>query len=175
MLTKNLYIINTGKLEKTAGNTILITVFISFILSSTKYVESIVTWNGISISTIYKVNSSFLCGNSYRANPHAAATDTNNCPIKILTVIPTEFQNITKNFGVSNKSSTYDLKVAYFGSTLQVTYPFPSFNTGPKYSLISAAPIIDPESRNTIGKHIIIAKINKSKVIIFFFILSTFL
>ena len=166
---------NTGNVEKTAGNTILIAVFISLILSSTKYVESIVTWKGISISTIYKVNSSFLYGNSYRANPQAAVTDTTNCPIKILTVIPTEFQNITKNFGVSSKSSTYDLKVAYFGSTLQVTYPLPSFNTGPKYSLISAAPIIDPESRNTIGKHIIIAKINKSKVIIFFFILSTFL
>lgn len=44
-------------------------------------------------------------------NPHAAATDTNNCPIKILTVIPNEFQTLQKISVYLIKA--YDL-VAYF-------------------------------------------------------------
>ena len=58
------------------------------------------------------VNSSFLNGNLYLANPQAAAIPTNKLSTTDKNTIFTEFQNITKNFGVSNNNSTYDRKVA---------------------------------------------------------------
>ena len=55
---------------------------------------------------MYIVNNNFLNGKLYCAKPQAAGTPTKSCPNKTNKTIFTEFQYITKNSGVSNKSFT---------------------------------------------------------------------
>ena len=86
---------------------------------------------------IYPINNTFLPGNEYMANAHAAGTATSIWPNSTAPVWRQEFQNITKNPGESRSSSTKGLKVGKSGNRVTFTAPVPPFNTGPNRDSIS--------------------------------------
>ena len=97
-------------------------------------------------------------GNLYCANAHAAGVAISTCPKSIATTKNTEFQNITKNSGLSKSNFTNDFKVGYCGSKGQFINPDLLPKIVSKYSFNSSGLIKEPATMKIIGIIIIKAK-----------------
>ncbi len=153
MARKKRYMMNTGKVENAEGRITAQRLSVRASLSRARKLDSMVTWKGMSIKIIYRVNSALRKGKSNRANPQAAGAPISSCPVRIPTVMAEEFQKAWKYSGVSKKSSTAGRRLGYSGSSLQLTKPGSPARIGPRCSRSSPASIRAPESKNATGLH----------------------
>ena len=92
-----------------------------------------------------------------RENAHAAGLASRNCPINCGNVRIQVFQNITKNSGVSNRTSINGCKVGELGINGQCTAEVPS-KIPPRLCVASSVLISAPEKIIQITRHTDAAK-----------------